>query len=221
MDTPHSAGIGCWHEVKPTMGPMISGALKPTVTRLINPVARLALRTGLTPNSVTVLGAIGLVSSALYFYTNEDYFIGTLVITVFALSDLFDGAMARISEQGSSSWGGFLDSTIDRITDSAIIIAILIPLISADDSLALVGLMTLVTGLLIPYIRAKAESFNIQCSVGIAERTERLIILLTSIGLHGLGVPYAMATGLWLLAILGVVTVFQRVRTVFTGLHSS
>jgi CDP-diacylglycerol--glycerol-3-phosphate 3-phosphatidyltransferase len=203
------------------MGPMISGALKPTVTRLINPVARLALRTGLTPNSVTVLGAIGLVSSALYFYTNEDYFVGTLVITVFALSDLFDGAMARISEQGSSLWGGFLDSTIDRITDSAIIIAILIPLISAEDSLALVGLMTLVTGLLIPYIRAKAESFNIQCSVGIAERTERLIILLTAIGLHGLGVPYAMATGLWLLAMLGVVTVFQRVRTVFIGLHSS
>ena len=203
------------------MGPMISGALKPTVTRLINPVARLALRIGLTPNSVTVLGAIGLVSSAMYFYINERYFVGTLVITVFALSDLFDGAMARISEQGSSLWGGFLDSTIDRITDSAIIIAILIPLISADDSLALVGLMTLVTGLLIPYIRAKAESFNIQCSVGIAERTERLIILLTAIGLHGLGVPYALAMGLWLLAILGVITVFQRIRTVYIGLHAS
>ncbi len=203
------------------MGPMISGALKPTVTRLINPVARLALRIGLTPNSVTVLGAIGLVSSAMYFYINERYFVGTLVITVFALSDLFDGAMARISEQGSSLWGGFLDSTIDRITDSAIIIAILIPLISADDSLALVGLMTLVTGLLIPYIRAKAESFSIQCSVGIAERTERLIILLTAIGLHGLGVPYALAMGLWLLATLGVITVFQRIRTVYIGLHSS
>lgn len=203
------------------MGPMISGALKPTVTRLINPVARLALRIGLTPNSVTVLGAIGLVGSAMYFYINERYFVGTLVITVFALSDLFDGAMARISEQGSSLWGGFLDSTIDRITDSAIIIAILIPLISADDSLALVGLMTLVTGLLIPYIRAKAESFSIQCSVGIAERTERLIILLTAIGLHGLGVPYALAMGLWLLATLGVITVFQRIRTVYIGLHSS
>lgn len=200
---------------------MISGSLKPTVTRLINPVARLALRIGLTPNSVTVLGAIGLVSSALYFYTNEDYFIGTLVITVFALSDLFDGAMARISEQGTSLWGGFLDSTIDRITDSAIIIAILIPLISEDDSLAVIGLMTLVTGLLIPYIRAKAESFNIQCSVGIAERTERLIILLTAIGLHGLGVTYALAIGLWLLAILGVITVFQRIRAVFIGLHST
>jgi CDP-diacylglycerol--glycerol-3-phosphate 3-phosphatidyltransferase len=203
------------------MVPMISSALKPAVTRLINPVARLALRIGLTPNAVTVIGALGLVSSALFFYSNEEYFIGTLVITFFALSDLFDGAMARISEQGSSQWGGFLDSTIDRVTDSAILIAILIPLTSSDDALTPVALTTLVTGLLIPYIRAKAESFNIQCSVGIAERTERLIILLTAVGFHGLGVPYALAIGLWLLASLGVVTVIQRIRTVYVGLHSS
>jgi len=203
------------------MVPMISSALKPAVTRLINPVARLALRIGLTPNAVTVLGAFGLVSSALFFYSNEEYFIGTLAISFFALSDLFDGAMARISEQGSSRWGGFLDSTIDRVTDSAILIAILIPLTSTEDALTPVALTTLVTGLLIPYIRAKAESFSIQCSVGIAERTERLIILLTAIGFHGLGVPYALAIGLWLLASLGVVTVIQRMRTVYVGLHSS
>jgi len=221
MDTFHSAGGRCWHEVKPTMVPMISSALKPVVTRLINPVARLALRIGLTPNAVTVIGALGLVASAFYFYSYEKYFIGTLVITFFALSDLFDGAMARISQQGSSQWGGFLDSTIDRLTDSAILIAILIPLISSDDALTPVALTTLVTGLLIPYIRAKAESFNIQCSVGIAERTERLIILLTAIGFHGLGLPYALAIGLWLLATLGVVTVVQRMRTVYVGLHSS
>jgi CDP-diacylglycerol--glycerol-3-phosphate 3-phosphatidyltransferase len=112
------------------MVPMISSALKPAVTRLINPVARLALRIGLTPNAVTVLGALGLVSSAIFFYSNEEYFIGTLVITFFALSDLFDGAMARISDQGSSQWGGFLDSTIDRVTDSAILIAISSPSIA-------------------------------------------------------------------------------------------
>ena len=200
---------------------MISSALKPAVTRLINPVARLALRIGLTPNAVTVIGALGLVSSALFFYSNEEYFIGTLVIAFFALSDLFDGAMARISEEGSSQWGGFLDSTIDRVTDSAILIAILIPLTSTEDALTPVALTTLVTGLLIPYIRAKAESFSIQCSVGIAERTERLIILLTAIGFHGLGIPYALAIGLWLLASLGVVTVIQRMRTVYVGLHSS
>jgi CDP-diacylglycerol--glycerol-3-phosphate 3-phosphatidyltransferase len=71
-----------------------------------------------------------------------------------------------------------------------------------------------VTGLLVPYIRAKAESFAIECSGGIAERTERLMISLSAIALDGLGVPYVLAAGMWLLAILGLVTVFQRMLIV-------
>jgi len=200
------------------MVPMISSALKPAVTRLINPVARFALRIGLTPNAVTVLGALGLVTSAGYFYTHERYFLGTLLICFFALSDLFDGAMARISQQGASAWGGFLDSTIDRITDSAIVIAVLVPLIRDNNHLSYVLLITLVTGNLIPYIRAKAESYQIPCAVGIAERTERVVIALTAIGLHGLGVSYVLAIGFWALAILGIITVAQRIAIVRKGL---
>jgi CDP-diacylglycerol--glycerol-3-phosphate 3-phosphatidyltransferase len=200
---------------------MISSALKPAVTRLINPLARTALRVGLTPNSVTILGALGLIISAAYFYSNEQYFVGTLVITAFALSDLFDGAMARISEKGATSWGGFLDSTIDRVTDSAIVISLALPLIRSEDVLAYPAIVALVTGVLIPYIRAKAESFNIACSVGITERTERLIIILVAAGFHGLGVPYILAIGIWSLAILGLVTVFQRLQVVRKGLAGS
>jgi CDP-diacylglycerol--glycerol-3-phosphate 3-phosphatidyltransferase len=200
---------------------MISSALKPAVTRLINPLARTALRVGLTPNSVTILGALGLIISAAYFYSNEQYFVGTLVITAFALSDLFDGAMARISEKGATSWGGFLDSTIDRVTDSAIVISLALPLIRNEDVLAYPAIVALVTGVLIPYIRAKAESFNIACSVGITERTERLIIILVAAGFHGLGVPYILAIGIWSLAILGLVTVFQRLQVVRKGLAGS
>ena len=77
------------------------------------------------------------------------------------------------------------------------------------------------TGLLIPYIRAKAESFSIPCSVGIAERTERLIIILVAVGLHGLHLHFALAIGFWLLATLGVITVFQRMRTVYVGLSKT
>mgnify|MGYP000076290453 FL=1 len=200
---------------------MISSALKPAVTRLINPLARAALRVGLTPNSVTILGALGLIISAAYFYSNEEYFVGTLVITVFALSDLFDGAMARISEKGATPWGGFLDSTIDRVTDSAIVISLALPLIRNEDVLAYPAIVALVTGVLIPYIRAKAESFNIACSVGITERTERLIIILVAAGFHGLGVPYILAVGIWTLAILGLVTVIQRLQVVRKGLADS
>jgi CDP-diacylglycerol---glycerol-3-phosphate 3-phosphatidyltransferase len=78
-----------------------------------------------------------------------------------------------------------------------------------------------VTSLLIPYIRAKSESFGIACSVGIAERTERLVLILTAIGLHGLGLSYALAIGFWLLAILGIITVGQRMLVVYRGLKLS
>jgi CDP-diacylglycerol--glycerol-3-phosphate 3-phosphatidyltransferase len=197
---------------------MLSDSLKPAVTRVINPIARGVLALGVTPNAVTFIGAFGLVSSALYFYPKGDFFIGTLVISFFALSDLFDGAMARISHKGASAWGGFLDSTIDRITDSAILVGLTLYLVDADDPLTAVVIGALVFGSLVPYIRAKAESMQISCSGGIAERTERLIISLTAIGLEGLGVPHALAIGIWLLLVLAVVTVIQRILIVKAAL---
>ena len=193
---------------------MLSARLKPAVTRVITPVASFALRIGITPNAVTWTGAIAVVASALYFYPKGDFFLGTVIICIFALSDLFDGTMARISQKGSSKWGGFLDSTIDRITDSAILIGVCIFLIDKNDRLAVVVIVTLVTGMLVPYIRAKAESFNIECSGGIAERTERLIISLVAIGFEGLDVPYVLSIGMWLLAALGTYTVIQRMLIV-------
>jgi len=190
---------------------MISSFLKPSVTRVITPAAQGALKVGLTPDAVTVLGAVGVISSALYFYPSGKYFLGTLVICFFALSDLFDGTMARISNKGASAWGSFLDSTIDRITDASILIGLILGLVKASDSLIPVVLLALITGALIPYIRAKAESLNIPCSGGIAERTERVVIALTAIGLEGLRIPYALAVGMWVLTALGFITVIQRV----------
>jgi CDP-diacylglycerol--glycerol-3-phosphate 3-phosphatidyltransferase len=193
---------------------MLSARLKPAVTRVITPVAALALRMGITPNAVTWTGAIAVVTSALYFYPKGEFLIGTVIICVMALSDLFDGTMARLSQKGSSKWGGFLDSTIDRITDSAILVGISIYLIDKEDPLVIVVMVTLVTGILVPYIRAKAECFGIECSGGIAERTERLIISLAAIGFEGLGIPYTLSIGMWLLAVLGTYTVLQRMLIV-------
>ena len=99
---------------------MISDIFKPAVVRLISPTARGLLRIGLTPNSVTTIGAVGVITTSLTAYPSGHLFGGTVAICCLALSDLFDGTMARLSEQGPSRWGGFLDSTIDRVTDSAI-----------------------------------------------------------------------------------------------------
>ena len=193
---------------------MLSARLKPAVTRVITPVAAFALRRGVTPNAVTWVGAIGVVICALNFYPRGEFFVGTLAICILALSDLFDGTMARLSSSGSSKWGGFLDSTIDRITDSSILLGVSIYLIDRGDALSYLVLVTLVTGMLVPYIRAKAESFGISCSGGLAERTERLIISLAAIGFDGLGVPYVLAVGMWTLAVLGLFTVLQRMLIV-------
>ena len=193
---------------------MISDVLKPAVTRIISPVARFFLRIGLTPNAVTAIGSLGVVASALYFFPRDKFFIGTLVITFFMLSDLFDGAMARISSKGASKWGGFLDSTVDRISDSSILFAVAIYLIDQNDRLSILYLVAIITGMLIPYIRAKAESMSIECSGGIAERTERAIIVLVGTGLHGLGVSYSLTISVWLLAVLGIITTCQRLLIV-------
>ena len=193
---------------------MISSSLKPIVTKVINPVARLALRFGLTPNVVTLLGTVGLVISAFYFLPHGRFFAGSLAITLFSLSDLFDGAMARLSNLGASKWGAFLDSTLDRISDAAIHAGVAIYLIKKDDALAFVVIFAMVLGFLISYIRAKAEALGIECTVGIAERTERLAIALFAIGLYGLGISVALVAGFWLLTILGLITVIQRVLVV-------
>jgi CDP-diacylglycerol--glycerol-3-phosphate 3-phosphatidyltransferase len=200
---------------------MVSTSFKPAVTRVIEPIARLLSRIGITPDAVTVFGTVGSIAASLYFYIGDKLFIGTLVITLFVLSDLFDGAIARVSSRGPSTWGAFLDSTCDRLTDAAILSALSVHLILEEDSLTPVVLASIVVGSLVPYIRAKAESFNISCTVGVAERTERLIIVLVGAGLDGLGVPYALAIGMWLLLLLGVITVLQRVWVVRKGLLQS
>ncbi|CAB4648013.1 unannotated protein [freshwater metagenome] len=199
---------------------MISAHLKPQVTRLINPVVKGAVRLGVTANGVTIVGAIGTVSSALYFYPRGELFIGTLVICVFALSDLFDGAIARLTNGTGTQWGGFLDSTIDRVTDAAILIGVLLYMVDRDNTVAILILISLVTGGLIPYIRAKAESMSIECSGGFAERTERIVISLTAIGFYGLGVDFSLLVGFGLLSLVGVITVVQRMAIVFGALKN-
>ena len=194
---------------------MISDIFKPAVVRIISPTARVMLRIGLTPNSVTTIGAIGVITTSVIAYPNGHLFGGTVAIFALALSDLFDGTMARLSAKGPSKWGGFLDSTVDRVTDSSIAMGLLIYLAKNDDPLSFVLLVSIVSGFLVSYIRAKAESLQIECKGGFAERTERLVILLTAIGFTGLGVEYILTIGVWALALASVFTVLQRLRIVW------
>ncbi|PSK97672.1 CDP-diacylglycerol--glycerol-3-phosphate 3-phosphatidyltransferase [Murinocardiopsis flavida] len=185
--------------------------LRPVIARLLAPLGRGLARVGLTPNTVTFLGTTGVVASALYFYPRGELLAGTLMITVFALFDMVDGAVARASD-AESRWGAFLDSTLDRLADAAILSGLILWFTGGGDSLSLaaITLFCLVTGFGVSYVKARAEALGANCDVGIAERTERLIVLLTAVGLNELGVPHALPVGLVGLALISAITIAQR-----------
>ena len=197
------------------MEPMIQNHFRVPVTRLITPVCRAMIKVGISANTLTIIGSLGASISALYFFSNGALFIGTLITTLFVLSDLFDGTMARLTNKQGTRWGALLDSTLDRVTDAAIAIGIWIYLKDSGSYSQYLALIVLFLGGLIPYIRAKAESLGIECSVGVAERTERLILLLVGSGLSGLGLTVALDVALWILLVLGLVTVVQRMKVVY------
>lgn len=185
--------------------------LRPVIARLLAPLGRALARVGLTPNTVTFLGTAGVVASSLYFYPRGELLAGTLVVTVFALFDMLDGAVARASD-AASRWGAFLDSTLDRLADAAVLSGLILWFMGGgeDGTLAALTLFCLVTGFGVSYVKARAEALGANCDVGIAERTERLIVLLTAVGLSGLGVPFALPIGLSALALISAITIAQR-----------
>ena len=181
-------------------------------TRVLTPVARALVRMGVSPDIVTVIGTLGVSAGALAFYPRGEFFVGTLVITAFVFSDLVDGTMARMSG-GSTTWGAFLDSTLDRIGDAAVFGGLLLWFTGAggDSLLAGLCLYNLVMGATVPYAKARAEGLGLRCDVGFAERSERLIIILVATGFSGLlDLPVLRAGALWLLAVATGVTVAQR-----------
>ncbi|MEU8106393.1 phosphatidylinositol phosphate synthase [Nonomuraea muscovyensis] len=186
--------------------------LRPAMTRILTPLGRALVRRGIGPNAVTAIGTLGTVVSALVLFPLGLLTAGALVITVFVLFDLLDGVVARLGGKGGSTWGAFLDSTLDRVADAAIFSGLILFFISRDDVLmAAVALFCLVAGTLVSYAKARAEGLGLTCDVGLAERPERLVVVLVATFLAGLGVPYVLPAGMWLLAAASAVTVVQRV----------
>jgi CDP-diacylglycerol---glycerol-3-phosphate 3-phosphatidyltransferase len=183
-------------------------------TAVLTPVARFLLRAGVSPDVVTFVGTLGVCAGALAFYPRGELLVGTLVITAFVFSDLVDGTMARLGG-GSSRWGAFLDSTLDRLGDAAIFGGLTLYFANKDDDImTAVTLCCLALGSVVPYARARAEGLGMTASVGIAERADRLVVALIATGLAGFGVPYVHPAALWMLAIASAVTLIQRIVVV-------
>jgi len=175
--------------------------LKPTFEKLTEPLVLLLQRLGATPNFITFLGLllVALGSIVLYLgYTLLSFFL----LLLGALSDAIDGALARRLGK-SSSFGAFLDSLLDRVSDALPFIAI--ALSSEDKVLSVVSLLAMLFSFTVSYARARAEGLGYELKVGLFERPERWMVLLTGIALD------LIFPAIFLIALGSLATTLQRV----------
>jgi len=185
-------------------------------TKVISPVARLFIALGISADTVTIVGTLGVSAGALIFFPQGKLLVGVLVITAFVFSDLVDGHMARLTGK-TNKFGAFLDSTLDRIGDGAIFAGLTLYYAGPGDSqlYLVLSLVCLVMGSVTSYARARAESLGMEANVGIAERADRLVAILLATGLTGmLDLPILLEVTLWALAAASTVTVVQRMWVV-------
>ena len=182
---------------------------------VLGPVARLLIRLGVSPDLVTVIGTLGVAVAALVCFPQGWLWQGSLLVTVFVISDMVDGLMAKITGT-SSNWGAFLDSTSDRLGDAAVFGGILLYFVYRESSTLWAGiaLAGLVFGQWTSYVKARAESLGYTCAGGLAARADRLVIILVGALLAGLGVPYVLQVAVAGLAVTSMITVVQRISQV-------
>ncbi|GAA2131929.1 phosphatidylinositol phosphate synthase [Streptomyces synnematoformans] len=202
---------------------MLNKYARAIFTRVFKPLALMLLRRGVSPDTVTFVGTLGVMAGALAFFPRGEFFWGTLIITFFVFSDLIDGTMARESGR-SSRWGAFLDSTLDRAADSAVFGGIALWYAGDGDDLMMcaVAIFCLAGGQVVSYTKARGESIGLPVKVnGLMERADRLVITLVLAGFAGMerafGIPHIgilLPIALWAVAAGSAVTLFQRMVTV-------
>jgi CDP-diacylglycerol---glycerol-3-phosphate 3-phosphatidyltransferase len=191
------------------MAKILSVTVKTATVRLFDPVIRALLRIGVTANTVTVLGTVGVGVGALGFATRGHFVAAVVIVTLSALTDVIDGAMARA--QGSTGkFGALLDSTMDRVADGMVFASL--AYYYRDETPTLVAvLICLVAGQVVSYVKARAEGLGLDANVGLVERAERLISIGVGALLTAFGVGWGLPVALWLLAAGSVFTVGQRI----------
>lgn len=200
-------------------GSLVSPTTRQRVRDLATPIARGLGRLGLTPNTLTVIGFLGTCVAAYAAATNAWLVAGILVL-VFGIFDLFDGALARATGR-VSRFGAFLDSTLDRAGEAIVYIGVAAGLISVNDTLGtILAAAAMAAAFLVSYVRAKAESLGFSpgsgmMNVGLAPREVRVVILAVGLLIAGLAAGRtgldALTAALAVIAILATITTIQRI----------
>jgi len=183
---------------------MLTNLARAWGARIVEPIARLLTRLGLTPNTVTVLGFLLSAAVALVLATGRLTLAGLLLIATLAF-DAVDGTMART--QGTTSrFGAFLDSTLDRWTELFLYGALVWHYLQiGQDVNVLLAVAAMSTSVMVSYTRARAEGVGLPCKEGIFTRFERMVVLIVGL-LFGV-TPWALG----IIAVLAGITAVQRI----------
>lgn len=209
-------------------------ALQQGIYFIINPLVRLLIRLGFTPNMVTTVGLLGQIAGGAFMVWagykaahGENPFTvftwGGVIIILFSVFDMLDGQVARLGGM-ASTFGAMYDSVLDRYCEMFTLGGLAFYLIQCGSlSGAIVTFIALVGSLMVSYVRARAEGLGIECKIGFMQRPERVVV--TTIGIIATGItglnlsadstfnPNDIAIGaMWVIAIFANLTAFARIN---------
>jgi len=179
------------------------------------PVVRLLAKTPITPNIISWLGFLVAVAASALIITGHLFAAGFVVLLA-GFFDILDGALARSTNQ-NTRFGAILDSSLDRLSEAIVLLAILIfYLLNANERPVIVALLvtlTIIGSFMVSYVRARAEALGLKGETGLFSRAERVIVL--ALGLLLSQIDYALITALVIIMVFSFITVSQRLLYVW------
>ena len=180
--------------------------------RLLEPLARGFIAAGISPSTLTLIGLIPAVAAAVAFGKGAVRW-GAVLTGVSGLFDLADGLVARMGKK-ETRFGALLDSSIDRYSEIAIFIGLAV---LYRDGMGLIAVLLALAGsMMVSYTKARAEGLGAQCSSGMLQRPERMVLVVIG-GLIGSTV---LVWILWILAVLSNITAVERLLKVRATMRS-
>ena len=176
---------------------------------ILDPIANLLIRIGLTPTAITLTGVGGNVIGAILIANGQMLWGGILVLLMGPM-DALDGTMARLRGE-ASNWGAFVDAVSDRYSELIIMGGLLYYYAAAGNMLGVMLVFIAAAGsVLVSYTKARADSLNFDANTGILTRMERYMILAPGLVL-GYFYPVILLAAVAIIALLANITAFQRI----------
>ncbi len=188
-----------------------SESLRPKAAKILQPIGRTLIRLHITANMITFFGFVLAAVSGLLAATGNLVWAGSLLLLA-APMDAFDGTVARCPAAPRASSARFWDSTLDRYSESLVLLGVLIYGLSRNnDWIVVLAGVTIFGSLLVSYARSRAETLGVDCKVGIMTRLERVVVTILMLVLNPLYPDVPVLIGLGLMAVFTNVTVIMRI----------